>query len=254
MRNFINKVGNGVKSNSPTLLSGVAVAGVVSTAYLTGRGAIKAHAILREDRYSRPEGLERRDRVRRDVRLVWRCYIPAALSGTVTVGCILGASKISNHRAAAAHAAFVISERAYSEYRDKVIEEVGEKKEEMIRAAVAEERMRKNPPPTTEVMFVGPGNVLCCEMYTGRYFASDMETLRKKVNDLNAYLLIHDTATLDDWYDMIGLGNTQFSSDMGWCSDKMVELEFASTLTEDGRPCLSFEYNYLKPAYEGLNG
>jgi hypothetical protein len=108
---------------------------------------------------------------------------------------------------------------------------------------MAEDRVTKNPPP--EILVSGPGNVLCCEMWTGRYFTSDMESLRKAENELNARLLKHDYATLDDFYYLLKLPMTTSSGEAGWKSDKLMGLEFSTVLTPDGRPCLTFEYNYI---------
>ena len=239
-----------MSNNTPTILSAVAVGGVVTTAYLAGKASIEAYKVIQAK-----EGIEgtpddRKDRWKSRGKLVWKLYIPTAASGAVTIGSIIGSERISNKRGAAAQAAFVLTERAYNEYRGKVIEEIGERKDQAIRDQIAEEKVKSNPPPATIIS--GPGNVLCCELLTGRYFTSDMETLRKAVNDLNAHLLKHDRASLQDWYDMIGLQPTTYSDEMGWHSDRQMELEFTSILAEDNRPCLAFDYNYYRPLYEGI--
>jgi len=97
------------------------------------------------------------------------------------------------------------------------------------------------------VVVTGPGLTLCHESLTGRYFTSDMETLRKAMNDINAKLNTHDYATLDDFYYLVGLAQTSISGDLGWESDKQMDLIFTATLTPDGRPCLVIDYNYTKP-------
>jgi hypothetical protein len=78
-----------------------------------------------------------------------------------------------------------------------------------------------------------------------------METLRKAQNDLNAQMIRQDQVSMEEWYYIIGLAPTSYSSDIGWVSDKMMELEFTSVLTEDGRPCLAFTYNYHRVLYDG---
>jgi hypothetical protein len=52
---------------------------------------------------------------------------------------------------------------------------------------------------------------------------------------------------LDEFYECIGLPYTSQSNTYGWDSNKLMELEFSTTLTNDGVPCLAFEYSYLKP-------
>lgn len=251
--NLLDKLAGMIKRNQTTLLSSAAISGVATTAYLTGVASFEAVEEIRRAQYmSDLNAKSHMFDTKEKAKLVWKLYIPAAASGLVTIVCIVGVAKVGNRRAMAAQAAFVLTERAYSEYRDKVIEEFGEKKDEGIRAKIADDRIRKNPPPTGDILITGPGNVLCCELFTGRYFASDMETLRKAQNDLNAQLLRQDQVSLEEWYYIIGLQPTSFSSDMGWTSDKMMELEFTSNLTEDGRPCLAFSYNYHRPLYEGV--
>lgn len=249
-QSFTNGVRHKLSDSSPTILSSVAIAGVVTTAYLASRASVSAyqHIQLHEGINGRPDNPK--DLWASRVKVVWKHYIPAAASGAVTIGSIVGSHHVTSKRGAAAQAAFVISERAFNEYRSAVIDEIGENKDRAIRDSVAAKKVAANPP--SSMIISGPGNVLCCELHTGRYFTSDMETLRRARNDLNERLLKHDRVSLDDWYDMIGLQPTTHSADIGWWSDKQMELIFTTVLTDDGRPCLAFEYNYTKPIYEGM--
>ncbi len=96
------------------------------------------------------------------------------------------------------------------------------------------------------MIIVGNGTVLCCELYTNRYFRSDMESLRKAQNDINAMIISDLYVTLDEFYNLIGLPYTSKSSDLGWNFDKLMELQFSTVLSEGGEPCLAFDYNYTK--------
>lgn len=231
-------------------MTGVAIAGVVTTAYLAGRASISAHKRIQQHEADNGTPDNAKDLWAGRVKVAWKYYVPAAASGVVTVGCIVGSSHVSNKRGAAAQAAFVISERAFNEYRAAVVEEIGERKDQSIRDSIATRKVNENPPSATIIS--GPGNVLCCELFTGRYFTSDMESLRRARNDLNERLLKHDRVSMDDWYDMIGLEPTSYSSEIGWWSDKLMELEFTAVMTPDSRPCIAFEYNYQRPIYEGM--
>jgi hypothetical protein len=241
----------GVRRQSPVLLTGGSVIGVALTAYLSAKAALKADKKIRMADYNRHPGGPAefpKDRIKRHAKLVWTCYIPPAACVVLTSACVIGSNRIGHKRAAAMQAAFALTERAYSEYKEKVIEELGPKKEEKLRAELAEKQVHASPP----MIMSGPGNVLCCELYTGRYFTSDMETLRRSVNDLNARIIQQDSCSMDDFYYLVGLQPTSYSADVGWVADKLLELEFSTVLTEDGRPCLAFSYNYYRPLYEGL--
>lgn len=240
-----------LKKSSPTLLTITAVAGVGATAYFTAKGTIKAAEAIHD--HESKHGVEEspRERAKVHVRVAWRCYVPAASAAVATVACIVGSNRVGARRAAAAQAGLFIAERTYSEYRQKVVDEFGQRKDDRIREEIAKDRVASTTPPSQEVLLTGPGNVLSMELYTGRYFACDMETLRRAQNTLNERLIRHDYASLDDFYHLIGLQPTTTSSEVGWKSTKMMELNFTTVLSNDGRPCLAFEYNYTRPLYQG---
>lgn len=234
------------KEHFPLILSVAAGVGVFSTVYLTNKAAFEAYDIIRDDEDLNGVIPDFKERLIRRTKLVWKLYLPAAASATSTIVCIVGANRVEVKKTLAAQTAFAVSERVYSEYRDKVIEEYGKHKDQSIRDQIADDRI-KSTAPSQDVLISGPGNVLCCELFTGRYFASDMETLRRAENQLNKRLLTHDYATFNDFYYMIGLSQTTTSGQIGWRSSKLMELQFSTVLTEDGRPCLAFDYNYTEP-------
>lgn len=223
-----------IKKNSSLLLSIGAGAGVLTTAYLTGRASFQAaHVFEDKDPY-----METKERVQ----LVWKLYIPAGASAATTIFFIAGIKHVDGRKTLAAQTALALSQRAYESYREEVVSEFGERKDKTLLAKVAEKRVRYNPPTA---IIAGSGTVLCCELFTGRYFNSDMAAMNKAMNEVNAKMLKHDYATLDDFYYLIGLENTIVSSQTGWESSKLMELEF-STVLHDEKPCLAFDYNYIK--------
>lgn len=228
-----------LRSNSPAVLAGLAVSGTITTAYL-------AHQVgYQVGKESRPgfEDQSLKDRFA----LLWKSYIPTTVSGIVTVGCIVAGTRVSTRRAAAAYSLVTISEKAFTEYKEKVIEKFGENKEQAVRDEIAQDRVKNNPPTDQQIVIAGPGNVLCCELHTGRYFHSDMETLRKAQNEINAKLLREDSAVLTDFYYILKLPATSTSWDVGWTSARLMELKFSTVMSEDSRPYIAFEYNYLRP-------
>jgi hypothetical protein len=224
----------GLRKNSPTILVSFGVTGTVLTAYLAGKASFKAADELRGKDLDTKESIKE----------VFPLYIPAVISGVATIGFIVGANKISSKRAAAAYSVMAISERMFEEYKEKVVEKLGERKEQEIRDEIAQSRVQNNQPSS---IVVGSGEVICCELGTGRYFKSDMETLRKAQNDINAKLVRELYVPLSEFYYMVGLSPTTYSWDVGWVSEKHMDLQFTTVLTEDSKPCLAFEYNYIKP-------
>ena len=228
-----------VVDNSPVILTAIGATGALTTAYLTGRATFKAAEILQAEYPNYYNHVQIRERAR----CVWRCYIPPAISATLTVAAIITANRIGTRRAAALATAFATAERAFEEYRAKVVEKLGDKKEELVRAEVAQARVDKHPPGDREIIVTGNGSVLCMDAFSGRYFLCDMETLKKAENEIN-YRVLHDMyASLTDFYELVGLSRTSVSDEVGWNADKMLELKFSGTITEaGGKPCIYVEF------------
>lgn len=234
-----------ITRNSPVILTGIGVAGVVTTAYLAGTASFKAAEVIREDEDKHARLLDTKERFE----LVWKLYIPAVTTATITCAAVVGANRIGTRRAAAIAAAYQISERAFDEYKDKMVEKLGEGPERAARDEIAQERQDKNPVQTSEVIITGTGEVVCYDSITGRHFKSDMERLRKAQNDLNEKLINEVYASLTDFYELIGLSGTPYSNEIGWNTEKMLELDF-STVLSDGVPCISVSYTPMpKPEY-----
>lgn len=227
--------------NSPSLLTGLAVVGTVATAYLTGNAVIQAVLILEEKHDAPFEDVPIR---REDIRDYWTVFIPPVLTGAFTVGCIIGAHTIGSRRAAAVAAAYSLSEKAYAEYRDKVVEKIGEKKDQKIRDEIQQDRIDRDPIINKEIVITGNGDALCYESLTGRYFMSNVETIRRAENDINRQILSQDYASLTSFFDLLGLQATEYSEEVGWNTENMLEVNISTTMSEDGRPCISVSYQY----------
>lgn len=231
--------------HSPQILTAIGVTGTITTAVFTGKATIKAVRFIDfQDRE-----LERNDKApittKEAVKLTWKLYLPAIGAGALTVTSIILATQIGTRRGAAMAAALAVSDKAFAEYKEKVIEKIGENKERAVRDDIAQDRVRANPVVETRVLPGRGGKDLCYEPYTARYFYSDMETLKKAQNDLNYMVLNNYYASLSDFYDLIGLDRTKISDDMGWNSDRMLELTFSTVLSDDDRPCMVMDYQVV---------
>lgn len=220
--------------NSPVILTSLGVSGALTTAYLAGKAAYEIGGYNQQFK-----DLSKKEKFK----IVWKKYIPATISGALTVTCIIMGNRVSSKRIAAAYSLLSVSEKAFDEYKAKIVEQIGPKKEQAVRDAIAQDRVNQGQ----TVVVAGTGTVLCYEMCTGRYFNSDIETIRKAQNTVNAQMFRENEATLNDLYYLLGIPQTSYSSKTGWTSDKLLEISFSAVMAEDGKPCLAFEYNYLKP-------
>ena len=140
-----------------------------------------------------------------------------------------------------------------SSYKDKVVETIGENKEKRIRDKVAKKKIEENPVTQNNIIMTGNGDTLCCDMFCGRYFKSDIEKIKKAVNIINKKLLSYGYLSLNEFYDEIGLPSNDLGEELGWnINDGLIEVYFGSHLTDNGTPCLTIEfenaptYNYDK--------
>lgn len=240
---IIRRAGKLISDNSPAILTASAVVGTVATAYLTGRASfrIAEEIIVNESRLN--ESLTVRERVQFVYEEgLWKQYIPPVLTGMTAIAFIIAANRVGARRTAAAMAAFALSEKALDEYKDKVVERIGKGKEQKIRDEVAQDHVTKHPAPADIILHEGGLSVLCCDLFTGRYFVSDMQTLRSVENDINHQIIGDMYVSLSEFYDSIGLEKTSMSDDFGWNLDKLLELEFSTALTPSGKPCLTMNF------------
>lgn len=263
--NFISTLRTSMVKHSPEILTGLGIAGFVTTTILAVRATPKALNLLKEaeERYLESstsyaaksnwvdnEGNEVQIfKPLEKVRIAWKCYIPTVIMGTVSVTCILGANSVNLRRNAALATAYTISEAALTDYRHKVVEVVGEKKEKEVRDAIAKDIVDKTPVINKEIVVVEQGGTLCLDVYSGRFFKSDIEKIRKAVNRVNRDLLNDGYLSLNDFYYEIGLSNVAMGEDFGWIADRgVIDVNFSSQLTADGTPCIVLDYS-IAPFY-----
>ncbi len=239
-----------VQKHSPEILTGIGIAGMITATVMAVRATPKALILVNE----RKEELETDNLEPFElVKTAWFCYIPSAVTGVLSIACIVGASSVNHRRNAALATAYTLSESALKEYQDKVVETIGEHKEQLVRDSIAKDRVEKNPVQTREVIMTDRGDSLCYDSIGGRYFKSDINKIRKAVNDLNRQMLDNMYVSLNDFYYEIGLDPTKGGEDLGWNVIKgFVEVSFSSQLASDGTPCLVLNYS-LAPVYDYTN-
>ena len=237
-----------LERHASEILTGIGVAGMVTTTILAVKATPKACLLIND----RKDELEvEKLRATELIKTTWKCYIPAIMTCGVSIACLVGASSVNFKRNAALATAYKLYEAALSEYKDAVIETIGEKKEQSVRDKVAEERIKKNPVSKSEVIVTGNGTTLCYDPVGNSYFKSNIQQIESAKNKLNARMLSENYVSLNDFYDELGIGPTKLGDDLGWdiYKDGLVEIAFSSQLAEDGTPCLVMDYS-IAPRYE----
>lgn len=237
--------------HSPEILTGIGIAGMVGSTVLAVKATPKALQLIENEKaelkvnYLTPK---------ETIKVTWKCYIPAAVSTVTSAACLIGANTVHARRIAALSTAYSLSESYLKEYKEKVVETIGEKKEKTIREKIAKDHIEKRQISPSEVIATYKGDVLFLEPLSKRLFTSDIESVQRAVNKVN-YKMTHDpfegAATLSDFYDELGLERTAISDKLGWNYSNGAGLLEVDThpAEKDGKPCFELDYNYI-PRYE----
>jgi hypothetical protein len=234
-----------LSKHSPEILTGIGIAGMVATTVLAVGATPKALDLIAEAEDEKEEPLTKIE----TVKVAWKPYIPAAITCTASIACIIGASSVHLKRNAAIAAAYKLSETALSDYKAKVIETIGEKQERVVREKVNQEHIEKTPVSKNEVIITEKGNTLCYDSISGRYFKSDIEQIKKVVNILNRRMMSEMYISLNEFYDELDLEHISVGDDLGWNIDKgLMDIDFSSHIADDGTPCIVIDH-MVAPQY-----
>lgn len=249
LKAIFTDLGKAARKHSPEILTGIGIAGMLSTTVLAVRATPKALMLIEEKKR------EKKFAVIKDggdpdltkleiVKTAWKPYIPAVITGAASIACLVGASSVNARRNAALAAAYALSETTLADYKEKVVETIGEKKAQEVKDAIAKDKIENDPVTRKEIIATDKGETLCYDALSGRYFKSDIEYIRRAVNNLNERLLFDTHISLNEYYDEIGLEEIfPMGENLGWTVDPdsankgLIELDFSSQLAE-GTPCL----------------
>lgn len=240
-----------VNKKSPAILAGLAIAGVVATTVSAVKVTPKAMQVLEAERKTRLANGNTDPFTKSEVvKLTWKFYIPTLAIGGVTIACIAFGNTINTKRITALAGVYTITETAAREYQEKVVELLGEKKDQLVRDSLAKDHITAAPSDNAQIIITGKGETLCYDTISGRYFKSDIEELRRVENVLNQRLIHQNTISLNELYSELNLDHVKMGDDMGWVSDNLIEFRFSSQLTrEGGQPCLVLDYR-IDPTME----
>lgn len=245
---FVTTALTTVNKSTPTILAVLAGGGVVATVIFAVQATRKAEVVIDNlEKEHNGEEIPKKELVK----AVAPIYIPTIAMGTVTIGCIIGSVSVSEHRRKVYAKLCSLSEVALAEYQDKVTKMIGEKKEREIRDEITLDKMKENPPTSSEIIITGAGKYLFYDSLSGRYFESTIESVKMAENQLNKDIIGDLWVTVNDWYYLLGLPGIDFGKYNGWNVDRFLDVEFVAMEAYDGRPCLGLNYRRPPVLYDG---
>lgn len=159
-----NKIGFQLQKKSPELLVAAGIAGIVVSAVMACKATIKACDVAEEAKETIDEIHEAEengvtkagksysaDDTKKDLTIAYlqtgikyaKLYAPAVIVGAASVSCILASHKMMKQRMAAAAAALSATDKAFKDYRSRVMERFGEQVEKEIRYNIKAKEIKK---------------------------------------------------------------------------------------------------------------
>lgn len=195
-----------MKINKHILLTVGSIAGVVGTGVISSIFSVKAH-----------EAIKKTDakHIKEKIKISWKYHIPAIVIGGLTVGSILYSHKITVKEIAGMTATIGYLTTQRDKLNTALKEAVGEEKYEEIKKQVFSDNVKYIYAEPT-----GKGDQLCFESYLGRWFLSTPEEVQKAQNRINDYIKKGLYASMNDFYDCLGIEVSYSGDDFGWVPDE----------------------------------
>lgn len=236
-----------IKKYAPSILTGIASVGVIGTTILAIKATPKVYDILEE---SKKEDAETNKFY--VTTAVLKEYIPTILVGTGTILCIIGANVINKRQQASLMSAYMLLDKSYDQYKNKLIELYGKETHDNILDSIAVEESEYtdifNPTLTDmshslSVQDLNNKEYLFYDEYSKRYFRSTFEQVLIAEYNLNRNFVLRGFATLHEYFDFLGLDGRKGDEDIGWaiCDEGIYWIDFnhRPAYLEDGSRYIS---------------
>lgn len=207
------------KRNASTILTYVGGAGVITTSVLAVKATPKALLILEAAEREKGEALTKME----VVQAAGVVYIPPLLVGVSTLACIFGANILNKRQQAALTSAYVLLDSSFKNYKGKVDDLYGEGTDDHIREEIAKDQYKDE-----EIEATDDGKHLYYDDFSKRYFRSTKETMLEAECILNKSVIDDCGATVNEFYEMIGLDKIDGGDILGWSAPQLFETYWSS--------------------------
>lgn len=253
-KHFMNTALAFVKSAE--FATGAAIGMVPITMVLSGECRLKADDILAEEEMRRyDDGNDAPLTTGEKAKLTWHCYILPVLAGGLTVFFFLYSHKKQGEKLLALATAYSLTDTAYKEYRSKVEQLYGKKKEEQVMHEIHQDKTKEMSMLDDDILAQNHGEVLCVDGYTGIKFWSSAQKIKDAVGDTNAEMIGDMYVPLAYLYERLDIPQIKMAQEIGWnvLADKQIRLELDTTLDKEEIPTLVMDlYPRPRPLYDNL--
>lgn len=231
-----------IKNNTPTILTCAGSLGVVATAVMSAKAMPKVLEVLKKAEIEKGEKLTKLE----TAMAVTRVYVPTALMGLATIACIFGANVLNKRAQAALISGYALLDNCYKDYRNKVTEMYGKNVDQNVKNEVVKDNYYRD----VENDCLDDGKTLFYDMFSQRYYRVTCEVMVRAEHDINKILNEHGSASLNEYYDFLGIPEVDYGEYIGWSSAQMREIyrnprlcfNKTKVIMDDGLECVIVDF------------
>lgn len=224
-----------LKRNASTILTSIGGVGVVVTSVMVAKETPKALALLEKAKEEKGDELTKLEKVKTAA----PAYIPAAIVGVATLTCIFGANALTKRQQASLISAYALLDSSYKDYKNKVLELYGEDGNNKVKEELAQDKYDE------EDIQVSEDKILFYDEFSRRYFESTVEDVQRAEYHINRDLSMRDYATVNEFYDYLGLPHIDGGDELGWSTgmnfdyywQSWIDFGHHKTTMDDGLEC-----------------
>lgn len=235
-----------LNKNLPAILLGLSITGIITTFALIAKEApIVERELeeLHEDQEIYDEVPETKvARIVEDAKVALPIYAPAIILGSLSLFCNVKSYSINMKRIAGLLTAYELQETFITEYKEKVKEKFGEKKEREVRDEIDQDHINAeiNKLPN-EMWFTVDGKFPC--QYGLNWLRTNEIDVQKAANEITHRLITEDFVSVAEFLYELGAPSDERDEDYGWSIGEKVCPEVTYGKCPNGEPCLVLHLN-----------
>ncbi len=202
------KIVRTVSKNLPSILTGVSAIGVFATGYFSTKAAYETIKTL---------GSEVSEFEKEEWKEVALNYIPAIASATLTIGAMVTANTISKTRIKGLTTAYANLNTRFNKFKLAAMGALGSEGYKQLMETEAKNGIKESPIPTEENEFI------FYDYFSHQDFLAKLEDVIAAQYDLNRLFVLRGYAMLNDYYELLGLPQTEDGAILAWSLDSGIE-------------------------------
>lgn len=192
-KNF-DKFGGFLRKNKATIYTITGMVGVGITTYQTVKSTMEVEKIIKDNKPTSKK---------ETAKLIWKPVLKTAAPFITTEFAIFMSNRSNKKTIMALQAATIMLNTDRKAVREKILEKMGKTKGKDTISEIAKDQAKKSD--SREVYQTGHGDLLCYDVFSGRYFRSSQMHIERIILDFDKTLVDGGEVCINDIFIGIGL-------------------------------------------------